>query len=242
MKPTLLRDIRYFESGTILAPGDPFPEYAEDLYPLGPDAVALGRRIACKCEELGVSIGKASHLYVCLTSALQEGQALQVDFAFEKWHRFVMYGPGAEFNSLSRHKKIERIREGTFAILYDIAPSSRQKIEEAHSCVCAGGEDLRIVLLTKRSKKYAASVSHTVPVHPAPARVLLAVTELGTGQTKEVELAQVKYYDEVPFLADRIAIVGGVLTVHPRKSFRASLTTREYPVPLQANLAELFRA
>jgi hypothetical protein len=111
-----------------------------------------------------------------------------------------------------------------------------------YSSVFAGGENLRIVLLTKRTKKYAASVLHTVPVHPAPARVMLAVTQLATGQTKEVELAQVKYYDEVPFLADRIAIVGSVLMVHPRKSFRASLTTREYPVPLQANLAELFRA
>jgi hypothetical protein len=117
MKPTLLRDIRYFESGTILVPDDPFPEYAGDLYPLGPEAVALGRRIACKCEELGVSIGKASHLYVCLTSALQDGQALQVDFAFEKWHRFVMYGPGAEFNSLSRPEKIERIDLGDHGLL-----------------------------------------------------------------------------------------------------------------------------
>src|SRR5713226_7870426 len=93
------------------------------MFPLGPDAVALGRRIACKCEELGVSIGSASHLYVCLTSALQDGQTLQVDFAYEKWHRFVMHGLGAEFNSQSPHKKIESLREGTFAILFDIAPS-----------------------------------------------------------------------------------------------------------------------
>jgi hypothetical protein len=242
MKPPLLRDICYFESSTILAPGDPFPDYAKELYPLGPGAVAVGQRIACKCAELSVSIGNASHLYICLTPALQDGQVLQVDFAFEKWHLLVMYGVGSEFNSLPPHTKIEQIREGTFAILHEIAPSSRQKIEEAHSSVCAGGEDLRIVVLTKRTKTYAASVSHTVPVHPAPARVFLAVTKVNSGQTKEVELAQVKYHDEVAFLADRIAIVGSVITVHPRKSSRASLITHEYPVPLQANLAELFRA
>ena len=150
--------------------------------------------------------------------------------------------PGAEFNSLSSSKKVERLREGTFAILYDIAPTSRQKFEAAHSSVLARGEDLRIVLVTKQSKKYIASVSHTVPVHPAPARIFLAVTELESGRTKEVELAQVRFYDEAVYLVDRIAIVGSVLTVHPRKSFRASLHTREYPVPLQADLGALFRA
>jgi len=33
--------------------------------------------------------------------------------------------PGAEFNSLSSSKKVERLREGTFAMVYEIAPTSR---------------------------------------------------------------------------------------------------------------------
>ena len=89
----------YFESSRILAPGDPSPDDARDLFPLGAEAVALGQRIACKCEELGLSIEPASHLYVCLTSALKDGGVRQVEFAPEKWQRFEMYGLGAEIVS-----------------------------------------------------------------------------------------------------------------------------------------------
>jgi hypothetical protein len=242
MDPRLLRDIRYFESSFILGTDEESsPDYAGKTLKVGKAAIALGQRIACKCEELGVTIDKGSHLYVCLTPALAENKVLPVDFADEKWQRYVMYGlNAAKFNKLSPRERLAQLREATFRILHKIAPASRKQLQWAYSSIRDQGEKLRIVVRTLRTRKFLATVSHTVPVFPAPSKIVLSVTDLQRNQTKEVLLAKTKYYDEAVFMVDRMVIVGGVVTVHPRKSFRAQLHTRGYELPLRADLGKLF--
>lgn len=70
------------------------PGYASKLYAFPRACVALGQRVGMKCEELGISIGRADHLYLCFTPSLPEGAVRTTDYAVEPWHRFALYGIG----------------------------------------------------------------------------------------------------------------------------------------------------
>jgi len=241
-RPTLLRDVRYFESLAVPVEGDPMPQYTSELFAVPAEATALGLRIARKCEELKVSIGRASHLYLCFTPSIATGEVLPTDYAVDPWHRFVLYGLAPTFNDLPKREKLEVIRNATFECLVLISPEHGSAIAEVRALLERFGDALRICLRRKQTKRYFISVEQTVPVHPKPTAIFLTVTELTTQQTREVALGATSSSDDAPYLVDRLAIVGNLLTIHPRKSFRAQLTSGEYDVPFRVNLAELFRA
>jgi hypothetical protein len=248
-KPKPLRDIRYFESPEPPAFGLPMPGYAGKLFQLPKSAIALGQRIAMKCEELGVSIGRADHLYLCFTPALADDAFARTDYAIETWHRYALHGLHEDFNALSDGEKLARVGEATFRALAGLSgpeDSGEPAAGMAHALATvragieAQGEALRIVIKRKQTRRYAVRVEQTVPVHPRQTPLFLVITDLASGVTKDTQVAEVRFYDEAPSLIDRIAIVGDVLTIHPRKSFRAELVTKPYTVPIEVDLAGLF--
>jgi len=248
-KPKPLRDIRYFESAEPPAFGGGFPGYTGKLFQLPKSAIALGQRIGMKCGELGVSVGRANHLYLCFTPALAEGEFARTDYGIETWHRFALHGLHENFNALPDGEKLARVSEATFRALADLsgpmdAGAPAAGMAHALATVRAGieaqGEALRLVIKRKETRRYAVRVEQTVPVHPQRTPVFLVITDLVSGVTKDAQVAEVRFYDEAPSLVDRIAIVGDVLTIHPRKSFRAELVTKPYKVPIEVDLAGLF--
>lgn len=247
-KPKPLRDIRYFESLERPSFGQPMPGYAGKLFQFPKSITALGQRIGMKCEELGLSIGRADHLYLCFTPALADDAFAPTDYAIETWHRYALHGLHGDFNALPDQDKLARVSEATFRVLAGmILPAEGDQAQDsarALAAVRAGmetqGEALRIVIKEKATKRYAVRVEQTVPVHPRRVPVFVIVTDLANGVTKEAQVADVRFYDEAPSLVDRIAIVKDVLTIHPRKSFRAQLVTRPYKVPVELDLAALF--
>lgn len=238
-KPKPLRDIRYFENNVAPQRTEPMPGYASKLYDFPRACIALGQRVGMKCEELGVSIGRADHLYLCLTPSLPEGTVETTEYAMESWHRFALYGMDLAFNALSEEKKLAKVTEATFATLRVLAADQERVLEMLRHSVESQGEALRVCLKVKATKQYHVRVEQTVPVHPQPAEVFVEVTHLKTQRSKSVKVAEVAHYDDAPSLVDRIAIIGDELTVHPRKSFRASLVTKDYQVPIQLSLAGL---
>ena len=232
-----LRDIRYFESIDPPQLDQSMPSYASKLYSFPRACVALGQRVGMKCEELGISIGHADHLYLCFTPSLPDGAT--TEYATERWHRFVLYGMDLAFNSLPDERKLAAVTEATFSALHRLASTEAPALEVLRHSIESEGEALRVCLKVKATKQYRVRVEQTVPVHPQLAEVFVEVTNLRTQHSKTVKVAEVKFYDDAPSLVDRIAIVDHKLTIHPRKSFRASLITADYQVPIQLGLAEL---
>lgn len=246
-KPKPLRDIRYFESLEPPAFGLPMPGYAGKLFQFPKSLTALGQRIAMKCEERGLSIGRADHLYLCFTPALADDAYAPTDYAIEAWHRYALHGLHEDFNALADEEKLTRVRAATFRALAGlILPAgpgdadSAQALAEVRAAIETQGEALRIVIKEKATKRYAVRIEQTVPVHPRRVPVFAVITDLASGVTKEAQVADLRFYDEAPSLVDRIAIVKDVLTLHPRKSFRAELVTGPYKVPVELDLAALF--
>jgi hypothetical protein len=241
-KPKPLRDIRYFESSDAPAFGKSMPAYASDLFSLPKEAVALGQRVGRKCEELGISIGSADHLYLCFTPSIPEGEIAQASYAIEPWHRFMLYGLRSQFNELSSTEKLAKVVEATFGALALLSPASAAVLGLLRGSVESLGEDLRVRIRHKETKHYEVCVEQTVPVHPRPATIFVRATNLKTQRSNETKVGEVRFHDEAPSLVDRLVISKNMLTIHPRKSFRAALVAAPYSVPFQVDLGELVGA
>ena len=231
-----LRDIRYFESADCLRLDSPMPGYAGKLFELPKEAVALGQRIGRKCEELGISIGNADHLYVCFTPSIEEGSLQHTGYALERWHKFVMVGLANSYNRLPPDDQLSKVIDATFGAIETLAVSRAEALAALRQEIVSKGSALRVTLRTKQTKKYRVSVEQDVPVHPTPSRVIARIEELGTLRVLEVQVAEVRFHDDAPGLVDRLSIVDDMLTIHPRKSFRASLVGRDYELPLKVDL------
>lgn len=237
LKP--LRDVRYFESVEPLGLNQSMPGYVSELYAFPNEAVALGWRIGLKCEELGISIGQADHLYVCFTPSLPVATVELTEFSREPWHRFVVCGLSPDFNGLTTERKVDAVTDLTFKALHLLAPEATAELNVLIQAIRSEGEALRVKLKGKETKKFLVRVEQTVPALPRHAEIFVHITNKERQHSAERKVAEVRFYDDAPCLIDRIAILNNQLTIHPRKSFRASLTTSNYPVPFQLDLAEL---
>jgi len=233
MKP--LRDIRYFESTDGLLSGA-MPSYASKVFDLPKEVVALGQRIARKCEEIGVSVGRADHLYVCFTPSVQEGALGHTDYAVEPWHRFILCGLECSFNDRPPAEKLQAVCSATFNAIAALAEAGAERLGWLREEVIAQGTALRVTLRKKETKKYRVVVEQTVAVFPSPSQVFARIEDVATSQVLEVQVAEVRFHDDAPSLVDRLAIVDEVLVIHPRKSFRANLVARDYDLPLRVDL------
>lgn len=238
-KPKPLRDVRYFESLESLSLGQSMPGYASELYSFPNEAVALGWRIGMKCEELGVSIGQADHLYVCFTPALPVATVELTEFTREPWHRFVACGLPLDFNALTNEEKVDALTALTFKALHLLAPDATALLNSLIQAIRSEGEALRVKIKCKETKEFFVRVEQNVPARPRHAEVFVHVTNKIRQISTERKVAELRFYDDASSLVDRIVISGSQLTIHPRKSFRASLITTNYNVPIQLDLAEI---
>lgn len=216
------------------------PKYAGEVFDLPNEAVALGQRIGRKCEEIGVSIGSASHLYLCFTPGLPNGELRLTEYAVEPWHRFILSGLDQSFNRLTVSERTRTVCDATFEAIGALAEAGAQLLPQLRTDVSTQGEALRVTIRTKETRRYHIAVEQTVPVHPNPSHIIARIESRVTSKRLEVRVAEVPFHDDGPSLVDRIAVVDEVLVIYPRRSFRASLITREHELPLRVNLREHF--
>jgi hypothetical protein len=236
---TVLRDIRYFE-----AEGHGFktlPSYAGSLYAFPKVAISIGQRLACKCEELGVSIGRSSHLYIALVPTLEAAQVVLSSYQAELWHRFVSCGLPRAFNEIPLTDQLRQIEELTLSAIRACSDQN-DLIQEVERQARSAGEAMAIVRREKDTKRYNVKVMFTVAPFGAPSMMWLRVHKKETGRIYDTERIRLGFYDHVYDLADKITLKEDTIIVRPRTSFRASLTTRDYETPIKVDIAPLVAA
>lgn len=235
-----LHDIRYFESAADLSAGGAFPVYAGTLFDLPRTATAFGQRVGRLAELKGVSIGRATHLYLCFTAALPEGTLSVTAAGLAPWHRVVMAGLPVAFNEWTADARQARVSDATFGALSELAVAGADELPALRQQIEAGGDALRIPVKSRTLKGFEIAIEQTIPCHPAASEVFVTLLWQASGQTATLKLGEVAFYDEVPTLVDRISISGSTLQIHPRKSFRASLVTSLHGSLPDVDLAALF--
>jgi hypothetical protein len=164
------------------------------------------------------------------------------EYAAETWHRFILCGLEPDFNARSEAERLSIVTAATFEALGMLSPQFAPALRAARREIETLGESLRLTVKRKETTKYKLSIEQTVPVHPRAAEVFLRITQLSSGIERDIKIGEVAFYDHVSSLVDRIAIVKDVLTVHPRKSFHATIVNAMSSPLSQVNLLEQFGA
>jgi hypothetical protein len=247
MNLTPIRDIRHFESSAPVEQGKPFGRtFPGTLYPYSKRDSALlhlGERYARKLAEYGFSLPGYHHLYVSLTPSLKQGEALLCDYPFEKWMRFVSVGmPPADWVSLDEDGKFRCLVALTTSALerlcdeYGLSSGSVRQVEEQ---VLTQKAALEILYKQKETTSYAVRVTYQIAPQDnesaaySPSIAYVEYTDKKSGKNGKTVLAHLKLPEDLFFLVSSISVSRGVIRLTPAASFRASLYTKRYSVPLE---------
>jgi hypothetical protein len=96
----------------------------------------------------------------------------------------------------------------------------------------------RILRAAKDTKAYRFEVWFDVPAWPETAYLYVTARNNESGEVIEAPPFPLTDYEDAFPLVSRIGFSKDVLTLNPRKSFRAGLSTHTYPTPSQFPLSE----
>jgi len=243
-----IKDIRFFERAVEDDFGNPMPVYVGTLYPVvdWSEVGVLGDRYALKLAERGFRTRGYDHVYVALTPLIPEGEVRIGDRQLEPWCLYVDVGLPLESWPQDRAEEQNRClaRMATRALEYlcavhgldgTVLPGTEVELLEQ-------GAALEITRLVKETAAYTVRVTYQVLPARTPSPVFLEYQDHRSGRSGKIELMRVKNLEDVFALVASASVSGGVITLKPRTSFRAGLSTRHYPTPIQVPIHRVLEA
>jgi hypothetical protein len=234
-----IKDIRFFERAVEDVFGSPMPEYVGTLYPVvdRSEVGVLGTRYALELAERGFRTRGYHHVYVTLTPLIPEGEARVSPLRLESWLRFVDVGlPLERWPRESAGEQVGYlVRTATRALehLCAVHGLDGTVIPEVEAALLEHGAELEITRLVKETAAGTVRVTFQALPYGTPSPVYLEYQESRSGRSGKIELMRVKDFEDVFPLIASASVSRGVITLKPRPSFRAGLTTRDYKTPIQ---------
>lgn len=239
----LFLDIRYYESNRENVVGTSLPSGPGRIFSLPKSIHALGARIARKLREYGFVAGIYDHLYVNFTTVLPEGQCRYSPREVEERIKYIDFGLSpAKTNRCSETEKEALVCRTTFDILRFVAgdyPVRLALVNRVASEIGEKGSELEIVHKTKETAAFAVIVTYQIRPNGNQSVGLIEYHDKKTGQKRQAEFVKLKDYEDVFALVGSISVSRGVISLKPRPSFKASLYTSAYRVPIEIPIAEL---
>ncbi len=236
-------DIRCYESNHQNVAGTSLPSGPGRIFALPKSIDAIGARIARKLREYGFVAGVYDHLYVNFTTLLPEGQCRYSLREVEERIKYIDFGLVPEkVNRLSDAEKEMLVCRSIFNILRFVASGHRARlaiVDRVATDVEERGSELEIVHKTKETAVYAVTVTYRIRPNGKQSVGLIEYHDKGSGQKLKSEFARLKHYEDVFALVGSISVARGVITLKPKASFKASLDTKSYKVPIRIVIAEL---
>jgi hypothetical protein len=236
-----LADIRFFECLSLPNPGQSSPGYAGDDIYIGFDAVttAFGARVASKCRELGVSMGRRDHLYIMFTPALQLGDIVPLSYQTEAWNQFVAFGLPVSFNNKSTRERHDFVASATFQVLRAVAKERAESIDSIAALHEQSGDDMRVLLKQKEYGNVDLRVTQTFVPNKRVCELWLEATDKLSGRRVERVITPLKRDDDGRFLAQKILMRDGIVAIYPSTSTNAQYYTQGYAVPFTLSIREI---
>lgn len=242
--PKRIKDIRYFERAEPDVFVSPMPGHLGKLYPEADrgELVAADSRYALKLAESGLHLPGFHHVYVTLNPTLGAGQVRVSDRSYEWWMRFVDVGVPLEHWPENIEAQRECVtRASTAALTPFLDETTVALVREVELEVLSQGVDLEILRLEKVGKTKSIRVTYQVLPFRQPAPVFVEVSDHRTGQSGKIEAFRVKCYDDVFPLIGSVSLSADTITLKPRASWRAELTTRDYKTPIEIPIARILK-
>ena len=245
MGEPLIRDIRYFESVCGCAPGFCMPDHLGKVFPLEnrSEAVALGARFALKLAERGFRTRIYHHVYIQLTPALPAETVRISDVQLEPWMVIVEVGqPIDEWPTSgeeAQSRQLVRLTGQVLRFLCDAHQLDGRMIPHVEAQILEHGAELEIERKVKETRSYRAVVSYQVLPYGQPTPLYVEYQDHKTGARGKKEVLRLKDFEDVFPLVGSVSVVGGILRLLPRNSFRARAAARGYQTPIEVPVTDL---
>ncbi len=241
-----IRDIRFFERAADGSQdGELLSDYLGKVYPLVEprEAVALGVRYALRLAERGFRTRGYDHLYVALSPTLPAGEVRAAVERIEPWMQIVEVGVPLDTWPRETVEAQDRclLRAATLALehLSALQECDAGVLPEVEAELAERGTAVEITRLVKETAAGTLRVTYQVLPYGTPSPVFVEYHEHATGRSGKVEAMRVQDSEDVFPLIATAGISRGMVTLKPRASFRANLTTRNYKTPIQIPLSRV---
>lgn len=243
MQPKLILDIRYFESDVENVAGNSLPSNVGRIYQFPQSIHALGARIARKLREEGFATGSFDHFYIAFTPLLPDGQVQFSVRKVEPWLKYIDYGVvPSRLNGLSDVEKELFVESATFNALGQFASGDSQQstiVRTVEEQIRLLGSELEITHKTKDTKSYAVTVTYQIQPKHGRSVGLIRYLDKKSGKIAKGQLVELEHYEDIFFLVDTISVSQGIISLKPRASFKASMYTKDYKVPIEIPVSAL---
>lgn len=242
-KPKTIADIRYYENPARTAFGNVRHGSLGTLYPIPFRSFgAIGDRFACKLRELEFKFPGFDHLYVILTPSLPDGTAEPSMLNADGRIRFVDVGCSPEmWRALTDESKHDH--------LVDLTVAAMLPYSEDHDTLDAVARELKkwrsqleIAVKTKETSSYRVDVTFQIRPLQEQSIAFVSYFDKSSGQRGRTVLAKLFSADDVFSLCGSIVVKQRTITITPRSSFRATLLTKKYKVPMSLTVDAVIAA
>ncbi|MGN7810033.1 hypothetical protein [Flavobacterium johnsoniae] len=240
MPERIIKDIRYYESNEENIVGKKLPGNLGTLFNTKKEPTYIGQRIARKLNELKLVYGEVDHIYINLTTVLNENQIVISERKIDERIRYFDYGVNAvKFNSLSDHAKNSFIQQLTFKILKHISGDENlKKVNETEELISKFGTEITIFYKTKETTAYKINLFYQIKPNNNPSRIVVEYINKKDSSTKQGYF-DINFYEDIYSLVDTISVVGKEIILKPKKSFRANLYSQRYNTPIKFEIENL---
>lgn len=241
-KDKLLLDIRYYESAHENVDFTSLPSEPGQIFLLPLSIHAMGARIARKLREFGFIAGGFDHLYVNFTTVLSVGQCRYSPRQSEEWMKYVDFGLSADStNVLSDTEKESLVLDATVKVLRFVSANRSSQlglVDRVLAEIEEKGSELEILHKAKETVNYSVTVSYKIRPRGKESIGLIEYHDKLSGSGFKSEFIKLEDYEDIFALVDSISISKGFIHLRPRRSFKASLYTQHYNVPIEIAIGE----
>jgi hypothetical protein len=241
MEKSVIRDIRHYELRPVDYTGK-FDGILGNVYKGSFEIKCIGQRIARKLNELNFITGDFDHLYIYLTSKLNNGEIAERDFEYDKQVRCYDFGQNVnDFNNLTDIEREKRISEMTFKVLkwkFGENENDRALIDSVEKLIQNEGRKILINYKDKETKDYKLNIGFQIA--PIDNNSKIIIDYLVKKDNKRLRGAfDLKHYEEIYYLVDKISSDGQQIRFQPKKSMRAGIATAGYKTPVTIDIKDL---
>ena len=240
MADRILKDIRFYESEYENIDGKSMPHELGKLFIPTADTNYIGKRIARKLNELKYTYGEFDHIYINLSTAINENNLVVSNRNIDKRIKYPDIGINSEkINSLSDSDKNNFIKSTTFKLLRHISTDTNlELVNKTERLISEFETEIKIHFKTKETSSYKIDIYYQIAAISGGTQAFI---EYKNKKSNACSFGNYKlhFYEDIYTLVDTISLDDDRIILKPKKSFIAGIQNERYKTPIELRLLEL---
>ncbi|MNK30397.1 hypothetical protein D3C87_488140 [compost metagenome] len=240
MADRILKDIRFYESENQNIEGQRMPQELGKLFIPTNDTNYIGQRIARKLNELKYSYGEFDHIYVNLTTFIEENKIIVSKRNIDKRIKYVDFGFNSEkLNSLNDNEKDNFIKSTTFKVLTYISKDENlELVEQTEKLLTEFDTEIKIHFKTKETNSFKIDIYYQIKALNGGTKAIIEYEDKKNNICRAGN-HKLQFYEDIYTLVDTINLTDDKIILKPKKSFTADIVNERYKTPIELKINEL---